>query len=183
MVKFEVSSLTIIPNNGSWEEVHMLQEKASKGDFCSVCVKTLTIDSRTSYELGLVKVVGLNIVSAYSTFLKPNSISKAMQKKMPESLWRNLNDAPKFEDVWPTIRNFFDSNVLYGSEASTRRLSYISSEAGVNIAPQALPTGFGPTPMSLKMLLDTGSVDSMSALDYACEWAVNRIQKGKMSSF
>lgn len=166
LIDVSVSNMSYIPKNGSWDESHMLQNKEKGLDFVSVCVKILT-DSRTSYELGLVKVVGWKVVDTFFSFIQPvTPISKALRKKLPEDFLIKVDNAPSLNSIWPDIEHFFESNVLCGSHESRRCLLYCLDKYEIDISPVALPVC--PTPKE--------TLVGKSALDCAVAWAASRIR-------
>jgi inhibitor of KinA sporulation pathway (predicted exonuclease) len=156
----------------------MLQEKMDGLDFAAVCMKTLNVDSRTAYEIGLVKVVGWQVIDTFSSYMNPVApLSKALRKSLPEKLIQKIDEAPKLLDLWPRISHFFESHVLYGSEASTRRLIYCVDACGLDFSPQAMPFGRGSTPEPAKVILANGfDPDDRPAISFAIEWAASRIK-------
>lgn len=178
LVKTSISSFSIIPKDDSWEESHMLQEKIDGFDFASVCMKVLNVNSNSAYELGLVKVVKWQVVDTFQSYIKPLSpISKDLRKLMPQEILAHIDEAPTLDMLWTKIAHFFESNVLYGSEASTRRLLYCLDKYNLDISPAALPRGFGPEPNTLNNILKNGcNIIDRTALDYAVEWAASRIK-------
>lgn len=178
LVKTSVSSFSMLPKDNTWDESHMLQAKMDGLDFAAVCMKVLNVNSNSSYELGLVKVSGWRVVDTFHSYINPlYPISKALRKIMPQDLLQQIDEAPTLDLLWPQISHFFESNVLYGSEASTRRLIYCLDAYKLDISPVALPRGFGSQPEPVNILLKNGSdVMGRTALDYAVEWAASRIK-------
>lgn len=116
LVKISVNSFTMLPKTKTWDESHFLQGKMEGLDFAAVCMKTLNVDSRTAYEIGLVKVVEWEVVDTFSSYMNPVApLSKALRKSLPEKLIQKIDEAPKLLDLWPRISHFFESHVLYGS--------------------------------------------------------------------
>lgn len=178
LVKLSVTSFTMLPKTNSWDESHMLQEKMDGLDFAAVCMKTLNVDSRTAYEIGLVKVVGWQVIDTFSSYMNPVApLSKALRKSLPEKLIQKIDEAPMLLDLWPRISHFFESHVLYGSEASTRRLIYCVDACGLDFSPQAMPFGRGSVPEPTKAILAKGfNPDDRPAVSFAIEWAASRIK-------
>ncbi len=178
IIKTSVSHFTMLPKNNSWEESHMLQEKMNGLDFAAVCMKTLNVDSRTAYELGLIKIVGWKAVDCLSTYISPVvPISKALRKILPYEFLLKIDSAPTINDIWPRINHFFESHVLYGSEASTRRLIYCVDACGLDFSPIAMPIGHGSEPEPATVLLKKGwDIEGRAAISYAAEWAASRIK-------
>lgn len=185
LVKLSVSSFTMLPKTNSWDESHMLQEKMKGLDFAAVCMKTLNVDSRTAYEIGLVKVVGWRVVDTFSSYMKPVApLSKALRKSLPENMLQKIDEAPTLLDLWPQIAHFFESHVLYGSEASTRRLIYCVDACGLDFSPQAMPIGRGSSPEPAKVVLANGfDPDYRPAVSFAIEWAASRLKSRKKKPF
>lgn len=178
LIKATISSFSFVPKDNSWDESHMLQEKMNGLDFAAVCVKVLNVDSRTSYELGLIKVQNWKVTDTFQSYINPVvPISKAMRKIIDPSLLAAIDDAPTLSEIWPSISHFFESNVLYGAEASTRRILYCLDSCGFDISPVALPRGYGSMPRNLKELISMGEqMDERPAVNYAMEWAVSRLK-------
>ena len=178
LVKISVTSFTMLPKTKTWDESHLLQGKMEGLDFAAVCMKTLNVDSRTAYEIGLVKVVGWEVVDTFSSYMNPVApLSKALRKSLPEKLIQKVDEAPTLLDLWPQISHFFESHVLYGSEASTRRLIYCVDACGLDFSPQAMPIGRGSVPEPAKVILAKGfDPDDRPAVSFAIEWAASRIK-------
>lgn len=177
LVEITTESFTYIPKDNSWDESHMLERKKNGLDFATVCVKTLNVDSRTAYELGLVKVVGWQVVDTFFSYIQPvYPLSKALRKILPVELSKKIDQAPSLDSIWSTIEHFFESNVLYGSEASTRRLIYCLEAYNLDISPVALPRGNGPQPEPANIRLKNGyPLERKTALEYAVQWTALRL--------
>lgn len=178
LVKVSVSNFSYLPKDNSWEESHMLEEKMEGFDFLAVCMKVLNVNSKSAYELGLVKVVGWQVEDTFSSYIRPLApISKSLRRNLPSDFLYKIENAPTLDSLWSEISHYFDSHVLYGSEASTRRLIYCLEACNLDISPVALPRGIGSQPESVNELLKNGSlIEERSALDYAMEWAATRIK-------
>lgn len=183
LIKTSVTSFTMLPKTGSWDESHMLQERLEGLDFAAVCMKTLNVDSRTAYEVGLVKVVGWRVVDTFSSYMNPVApISKALRKVISEELLQKIDEAPTLLDLWPRISHFFESRVLWGSEASTRRLIYCVDACGMDFSPQAMPIGRGSSPEPAKVLIENGlDPDCRPAISFAIEWTASRLKSRQKS--
>lgn len=166
LIDTSVSSFSFIPKTNTWDETHMLEAKMEGFDFASVCVRSFG-DSRSSYELGLVKVVEWRVVDTFSSIFQPVvPLSKALRKRLPDILLEKIDRAPTLSSIWPNISNFFESNVLVGSNQSIRRLIYCLDACGLDISPVALPRE------NVNNELFAGE---KSVIEEAIEWAAARI--------
>lgn len=82
-------------------DTSFLNEKVYGNDFVSICLKNMNVNSSSCYELGMVKVVNLEVADKLQTYIQPfKPISKVLRKIVPEDLAAEIEKAPTFKDLW-----------------------------------------------------------------------------------
>ncbi len=178
LVDIQVSQYVVINDMDNYmHDTSWLAEKLKYGNFVSICLKTLNVNSGTCYEIGLVKVEDFHVIDMHQSYLKPiKPLSKALLKEIPKEILNSLNEAPTFPEFWKRYEVFFESRVLVGAEAFIRRFVYCCNKSDISIAPMIHPFGAGSEPLPKK---DIAYSDDKPALEYALEWAGNRIKEYK----
>lgn len=175
----KIAAYTVIMPEDKWDlDTSFLYDKVNGNDFISICLKTLNVNSYTSYELGMVKIDNLEITDSFQSYIKPcKPISKALGKIIPDSLKAKIEVAPTFKDLWSRIEPLLSSQVIIGAETGKRRFTYLCNKYDIEMPIMAYIGWRGSEPWDLKRLHDTNKpFDTRSALDYAMEWAKNKIE-------
>lgn len=176
LIDINVTQYIVINDMDNYvHDTSWLSENLKYGNFVSLCLKTLNVNSGTCYEIGIVKVEKFHVVDIFQSYLRPiKPLSKAMIKEIPRELLDNLNEAPSFPELWKRCEIFFESRVLVGAEAFIRRFVYCCNKFDIPIAPMIHPFGTGSEPLPKK---DIAYSDDKPALEYALEWAANRLKE------